>query len=151
MRRRIPGLVMRSTLIVGLPGETEEKFARLLETVKQVRFERLGVFTYSDEEHALSSRLDGKVPKKRAKERQKELMLAQQRIAGEWSRSKIGETIEVLVEGPTVCRSVFDAPEIDCKVLLKWIRDAAPGSFLRARVVGSEIYDLVAEPLSTDS
>ena len=101
LRERVPGLVMRTSLIVGLPGETEEDFELLKEFVKEQRFERLGVFQYSDEEGTAAFDMPDKVPQKTIERRWREIMAIQKRISREQNKKLVGQRIEVLVEGPS--------------------------------------------------
>jgi len=151
LRAQIPDLALRTTLIVGLPGETEEKFNQMLETIKKVRFQRLGVFTYSHEEHVPASKMAHQVPEKIKKKRWDLLMRTQQEISREFCRSKIGARFEMLVEeGGNVCkgRSPWDGPEIDGTVTLIEGK-FKPGQFVPVEVVDSSNYDWMAKPVGT--
>ena len=150
LRARIPGLALRTTFIVGFPGETEAQFARLLEFVGQVRFERLGVFAYSREEGTRAARLPGQVPERTKARRLDRLMRRQQEISRDALAARVGGALRVLVEsrdeatGLWRARSHMDAPEIDGAVLLRDPRDALrPGTFVTARITGSRDYDLL--------
>jgi ribosomal protein S12 methylthiotransferase len=145
LRAGIPGLAIRTTFIVGFPGETEEHFASLLAFVERVRFERLGIFAYSQEEGSRAAKMENQVPTRVKNRRHREAMKLQQRIAGELAAAQKGRTLRVLVEQPRVARSEHDAPEVDCRVILT--RPAPVGEFVTVRVTGSQVYDLVAEPL----
>ncbi|KFE67725.1 30S ribosomal protein S12 methylthiotransferase RimO [Hyalangium minutum] len=149
LRARVPGLVMRTSMIVGLPGETEEDFELLKEFVKTQRFERLGVFQYSDEEGTAAFDLPNKVPQKTIERRWREIMAIQKRINREQNKKLVGKRIEVLVEGPSpetehllVGRHEGQAPEIDGQV---YINDglAYPGEFVTIEVTEAHDYDLV--------
>jgi len=150
LRARVPGLVMRTSMIVGLPGETEEDFELLKEFVKEQRFERLGVFQYSDEEGTAAYDYADKVPEKLIERRWREVMAIQKRINREQNKKLVGQRIEVLVEGPSeesehllVGRHEGQAPEIDGLV---YINDglAYPGEFVTVEVTEAHDYDLVA-------
>jgi ribosomal protein S12 methylthiotransferase len=150
LRARVPGLVMRTSLIVGLPGETEEDFELLKEFVKEQRFERLGVFQYSDEENTAAFDLPNKVPQKTIERRWREVMAIQKRINREQNKKLVGKRLTVLVEGPSaesehllVGRHEGQAPEIDGQV---YINDglAYPGEFVTVEVTEAHDYDLVA-------
>lgn len=145
IRAGIPGIAIRTTFIVGFPGETEEEFAYLLDFIERMRFERLGVFTYSQEEGSRAAKMADQVPTKTRQARYRRAMKLQQRIAGELSAAQVGRTIKVLVDAPLQARSESDAPEVDCRVLLS--ADAPVGEFVRVRVTGTQVYDLVAEPV----
>jgi ribosomal protein S12 methylthiotransferase len=143
IRAGIPGIAIRTTFIVGFPGETEEEFACLLDFITRTRFERLGVFTYSQEEGSRAGRMDGQLPPKVKQERFRRAMKLQQRIACETSAAQIGRVLRVLVEQPLVARGHGDAPDIDGRILL---REPAPvGEFIDVRITGSEVYDLRGE------
>ncbi len=145
MRAGIPGLAIRTTFIVGFPGETEEHFQSLLEFITRVRFERLGVFNYSQEEGSRAAKMENQIPTRVKNRRHREAMQLQQKIARELAEEQIGKTVRVLVEQPRLGRTVHDAPDVDCRVILT--RNARPGDFIEARVTGTQVYDLVAEPV----
>jgi ribosomal protein S12 methylthiotransferase len=145
LRAGIPGLALRTTFIVGFPGETEEHFESLLGFIEDVRFERLGVFTYSREESSRAAKMAGQIPAKTKQGRFRKAMRAQQRIAREIAAAQIGKTMRVLVETSTAARSEADAPEVDTQVLLT--APAAVGQFANVRVSGTSVYDLVGEPV----
>lgn len=142
LRAGIPGLAIRTTFIVGFPGETEEHFESLCGFIEAVRFERLGVFKYSREEGSRAAKMEGQVPARVKNRRHREAMKLQQRIAAEVAGAQVGRTLRVLVEQPQVARSEADAPEVDCRVLLESPLPA--GDFAEVRVTGSQVYDLVA-------
>jgi ribosomal protein S12 methylthiotransferase len=145
MRAGIPGLALRTTFIVGFPGETEEYFESLLEFIEAVRFERLGIFTYSREEGSRAAKMEGQVPAKTKQARFRKAMRLQQRIAREIAEGQIGKTLRVLVEKEGVARAESDAPDVDTQVLLTGA--AGVGEFANVRITGSRVYDLVGEPL----
>ncbi|MEI6278567.1 MAG: 30S ribosomal protein S12 methylthiotransferase RimO [Verrucomicrobiae bacterium] len=144
LRAGIPGLGLRTTFIVGFPGETGEHFDALLEFVAAARFERLGVFNYSQEEGSRAAMMDGQVPTRVKNRRYREAMKLQQKIARETAAAMTGHTIRVLVEQPNIGRTEHDAPEVDCRVVLT--EPCEVGTFVRAQVIGSQVYDLVARP-----
>ena len=146
LRAGIPGIGLRTTFIVGFPGETEEHFESLLEFIETTRFERLGVFNYSQEDGSRSAKMESQIPTRTKNRRFRQAMKLQQKIAIETAESMVGHTLKVLVEQPNLGRTEYDAPEVDCRVILT---EAAPvGSFVEAEVVGSQVYDLVARPLA---
>jgi ribosomal protein S12 methylthiotransferase len=100
LRAAIPGLVMRTTFIVGFPGETDEQFDELLDFVGQAQFERMGVFTYSYEPDTPSARLPDHLPESLKEERRERLMAAQQRVAFDWNETQVGRTLDVLIDAP---------------------------------------------------
>ena len=145
MREGIPGLAIRTTFITGFPGETEEHFESLLEFIDRVRFERLGVFKYSQEEGSRAAKMDGQIPASVKNKRHARAMKLQQKIARELAEAQQGRTIKVLVEQPQVARSEHDAPDVDCRVLLE--SPLPSGEFAMVTVTGAQVYDLVAKPL----
>ncbi len=145
LRAGIPNLAIRTTFIVGFPGETEEHFRSLLEFIEKVRFERLGVFCYSQEEGSRAAKMENQVPTRTKNRRHREAMKLQQRIAAEWAEAQKGRTFRVLVDQARLGRTEYDAPDVDCRVVLT--KSAPVGSFVEAKVTGSQVYDLVAKPL----
>ncbi len=142
LRTGIPGLSLRTTFITGFPGETEEHFESLLEFIERVRFERLGVFSYSREEGSRAAKMEGQIPTAVKRRRHARAMKLQQRIAGEISQRQIGRTLRVLTDAPLVARTQGDAPEVDGRVLLD--HPAPVGEFIDVTVDGTQIYDLTA-------
>ncbi|MBV9275645.1 MAG: 30S ribosomal protein S12 methylthiotransferase RimO [Verrucomicrobia bacterium] len=147
MRARIPGVYLRTTFIVGFPGETEEQFEVLLDFIERTRFERLGVFQYSREEGSRAGKMPNQISKAAKQKRYRRAMELQQRIAVEWSESQVGLVKKVLVEQPLVARSEGDAPDVDPRVLLD--RPLPVGGFANVRVTGTQVYDLRATPVAT--
>jgi ribosomal protein S12 methylthiotransferase len=145
LRAGIPGLAIRTTFIVGFPGETDEHFESLLEFLENVRFERLGIFAYSQEEGSRAAKMEAQIPDKVKNRRHRQAMKLQQRIAAEIAEAQQGKILRVLVEQPRVARSVYDAPDVDCRVILS--KNAPVGEFIDVRVTGSQVYDLLAEPV----
>jgi len=145
IRAGIPGIAIRTTFIVGFPGETEEEFEYLLDFIRRTRFERLGVFCYSQEEGSRAAKMEGQLPQKVKAARYKKAMKLQQRIAREISEAQVGRTIRALTDQPLVARAAADAPDIDGRILLT---KAAPvGEFIDVRITGTQVYDLIGEPL----
>ena len=143
IRAGIPGIAIRTTFIVGFPGETEEEFEYLLDFIERTRFERLGVFTYSQEEGSRAAKMEGQLPTKVKQARFKKAMKLQQKIAAEISRAQIGRTIRAVVDQPLIARGETDAPDIDGRILLK--KPAPVGEFVNVRITGTQVYDLVGE------
>jgi ribosomal protein S12 methylthiotransferase len=147
MRSRIPGLVLRTTILVGFPGETEAEFEELLGFLRDARFERLGAFTYSHEDGTPAFRFPDDVPEEVKEERQRRVMELQQEIAFEANEGLVGGSLDVLVEAPDreagtwIGRTYGDAPEIDGRIFLEGSGLAA-GRIYRARVTGAAGYDL---------
>jgi ribosomal protein S12 methylthiotransferase len=142
LRARIPGLALRTTFIVGFPGETDEDFATLLRFIETTRFERLGVFKYSREEGTRAAKRDGHLPARVKLARWKKAMAVQQKIALEQGIASAGRAIRVLVEAPGVGRSQADAPDVDARVYVP--AHLPVGQFADLRVKGSRGYDLEA-------
>jgi len=147
VRQALPGVTLRTSLIVGLPGETEARFRHLQDFVRAARFDRLGVFPYSPEPGTPACYMPGQVPAEMAQARYHTLMRAQQQISLERNRSLVGSEIEVLVEHvqghQATGRSRRDAPDIDGQVFLSG-RRVRPGDLVRAVVTAAEPYDLYA-------
>jgi ribosomal protein S12 methylthiotransferase len=144
IRAGIHDIAIRTTFIVGFPGETDEEFQTLLDFIERTRFERLGVFTYSQEEGSRAAKLEGQLPAKVKKQRYQQAMKLQQRIAREISAAQVGQTLRALVDQPQVARASADAPDIDGRILLT---EPAPiGEFIDVRITGTQVYDLIGEP-----
>jgi len=143
MRKGIPGLGIRTTFIVGFPGETEDDFQELLAFIREFRFERAGVFSYSKEEGTRAHKLDDQLHHMTRKSRWSRAMQALQSIATEVNQSQVGKSVRVLVEQPGVARTAWDAPEIDATVQV----DASlpVGEFAEVTISDWRGYDLVAE------
>jgi ribosomal protein S12 methylthiotransferase len=142
MRAGIPGLGIRTTFIVGFPGETEEDFQELLEFIREFRFERAGVFQYSKEEGTRANKMDGHLHHATRKSRWSRAMAELQRIAGETNQAQVGKAVRVLVEQPGVARTQWDAPEIDGSVM---VDETIPvGDFADITIGDWRGYDLVA-------
>jgi ribosomal protein S12 methylthiotransferase len=146
MREGIPGLTIRTTFIVGFPGETEEHFGALLDFMSRTRFERLGVFNYSREDESRAAKLPGQIHGGTKKRRQREAMLVQQAIAAELAESQVGRELTVLADTTLLGRTEGDAPDVDCRV--HFTEPVAAGVFHRVRVTGTRGYDLEAAPLA---
>ncbi len=150
IKAKVPGIAIRTSLIVGYPGETKQDFETMLQWVKETRFERLGVFTYSHEENTHAYLLKDNVSKKEKTRRAEAIMEAQQEISEELNQARIGQTLRVLIDRKEgdhfVGRTEFDSPEVDNEVLVK-----AEGNYLRigdfadVRITGAEYFDLYAE------
>jgi ribosomal protein S12 methylthiotransferase len=158
MRERVPGVALRTTMIVGHPGEGKRDFNELLDFVKEARFERLGAFMYSEEEGTYGAEnLKDSITKKVKQERLDELMKLQSEISLSCNQERIGTEIDVIVDdfvdGVFVCRSEFESPEVDGEILVKYestvVGDVDPyslvGEFIKVRVTGADEYDLIAE------
>src|SRR3989440_11058858 len=142
LRAGIPGLMLRTTFIVGFPGETDAEFAELLDFIRCARFERLGIFKYSHEEGSRAAKMPGQIPAKIKSARYRAAMSVQQAIAHEIARQKIGTELKLLVDQPHVARSEGDAPDVDAHVVLS--KGAPVGEFIWRRITGTRGYDLLA-------
>jgi ribosomal protein S12 methylthiotransferase len=155
IRARVPGVSLRTTFIVGFPGETAQDFDELRAFVRDTGFDHVGVFTYSHEEGTRAFAMDDDVPARVKDERRRALMQVQQQIVRRRQRSRIGETVRVMVDGPSPDsplvlqgRLESQAPEIDAVVYLDGCDATAfsPGQLIDARITGGKGYDLVVEP-----
>jgi ribosomal protein S12 methylthiotransferase len=153
LRAAMPALTMRTTFIVGFPGETEAEFEELLAYVEATRFERLGVFPYSFEPGTPATRLDGHLSEEVKLERRDRLMAAQQAVAFDWCQRQVGREMDVIIDGPdpevpnhAVARGHADAPEIDCQVRVKG-KGLRAGDLARVKITTADGYDLAARAL----
>jgi ribosomal protein S12 methylthiotransferase len=156
LRRQIPDLVLRTTLITGFPGETPEQFAELRQFVQDQRFERLGVFEYSREPDTPAAELPDSVAPDIRRARRDELMALQQEIAFAWNQQQVGRQIDVILDSPVpnqpqawIGRSYADAPDVDGLVYVTG-EELTVGQIVRCEVVTSQEYDLVAVALEDD-
>ena len=156
MRERVPGVVLRTTMIVGHPGEGKKDFQELLDFAQEARFERLGAFKYSEEEGTYGAEnFKDSISAKTKQERLDALMTLQSEISLDFNQSRVGSEIKVIVDdfndGVFVCRSEFESPEVDGEILVKYDSsvDVDPyslvGEFITVKVVGADEYDLIAE------
>ncbi|MBI5427148.1 MAG: 30S ribosomal protein S12 methylthiotransferase RimO [Nitrospinae bacterium] len=153
LRRKVPGIALRTTFIVGFPGEKAEHFRHMVRFVEEMEFDHVGVFVYSNEEGTAAYGYTGKVPRKTAEARRDELMGIQREISRRKNAGRVGQTFPVLVEGSdaeegylTTGRLATQAPEIDGQVILEEC-DAQPGDIIPARIAGATDYDLVGRPV----
>ncbi|HWL15785.1 MAG TPA: 30S ribosomal protein S12 methylthiotransferase RimO [Opitutus sp.] len=144
IRAGIPGIAIRTTFIVGFPGETEADVAELCEFIRETKFERLGVFRYSQEEGTRAAKMEEQLPSKVKEARWHRTMALQKEIAAEVSKGYVGRTLKVLVEEPGVARGEADAPDIDGRVYIP--RDLPVGEFVEVKITGYQDYDLLALP-----
>jgi len=142
LRAGISGVTLRTTFIVGFPSETDAEFETLLDFIGRSRFERLGIFKYSQEEGSRAARMSGQLPAKIKNARYRTAMAMQQSIAHDLARQKIGSELKLLVDQPHIARSEADAPDVDARVVLS--EPAPVGDFVRRTVKGSRGYDLLA-------
>jgi ribosomal protein S12 methylthiotransferase len=153
-RTIVPGIALRTSLIVGFPGETRRKFEKLRRFIEEMRFDHLGVFTYSREEGTKAFYEPSRITEKTKSDRRDILMKLQASVSADINRSKIGTIVDVVIEGksgnktfPWVGRTMGQAPEIDGVTFVR--ARAVAGDVLRCRVVAAGVYDLFAESLVT--
>jgi ribosomal protein S12 methylthiotransferase len=147
LREEVPGITLRTTLMVGFPGETDEEFDELVEFVKWARFERMGAFAYSEEEGTYSAEhYKDDVPEEVKQQRLDKLMRVQQRISAELMAEKIGKTFKVIIDRQEgdwyVGRTEYSSPEVDPEVLIPIDEDLEIGQFYEVEITGSEEFDL---------
>ena len=151
LRERVPGIVLRTTAMVGFPGETEEDFVELCEFVKEARFDRFGAFTFSPEEGTAAAEMPDQIDEQVKQDRYDTLMQTQLTVSEELSAEKIGQTLTVLCDGyDTVAeihygRSYADAPDVDGRVYFKSPRRIAPGTFCEVKITEALDYDVIGE------
>ena len=160
LRSKVPGVALRTTMIVGHPGEGKKDFAELLDFVREARFERLGAFMYSEEEGTYgAANYKDRISRKEKSERLAELMRVQSEISLAFNQSRVSTCERVLVDdfvdGVLVCRSRLESPEVDGEILVTFkpeifgVSDGSElcGKFLDVRITGADEYDLIAEPV----
>ena len=151
LRKEIPDIVLRTTLITGFPGETEEQHEELMDFVDTVEFERLGVFTYSPEEDTPAALMDDQIPEETKEQRRNELMELQQDIAFEKAENMVGKEVLAMVEGEVsgenayVARTYADAPNVDGYLFINTEETLVSGDFVRVKITGALEYDLIGE------
>lgn len=154
IRRRVPGIKIRTTLMVGFPGETEEDFAELMQFVKEQRFDRMGAFAYSEEEDTYGQRnYADDIPEEVKQQRLDALMDLQATISEELAQEMVGKEVRLLVDetdGETLtCRSQWDSPEVDMTYDVTGAPDARTGDFIRAVITGADTFDFTARALES--
>jgi ribosomal protein S12 methylthiotransferase len=152
-REVCPDITLRSTFIVGFPGETEGDFEQLLEFLEEAQLDRVGCFAYSPVEGAVANALPGHVPEEIKEERRARFMAVQENISTTHLARKIGKQMTVLVDevqkNRAIARSTADAPEIDGVVYINNIKNAKPGEFMKVEIIGSDAHDLRAKAANT--
>jgi ribosomal protein S12 methylthiotransferase len=150
LRARIPQLVLRTTLIAGFPGETEEQFERLLEFVERRKFERLGAFAYSQEPTTPAGTMPGQLADEVKKARRDQILAAQQKVTFAWSQAQVGRRMDVILDSPVpgeprafVGRTYADAPEVDGAAYVSG-ENLAAGEIVPCEIVAARGYDLIA-------
>ena len=148
LRAAIPGITLRTTLIAGFPGETEEQYAELCDFVKTVKFDRLGCFAYSAEENTVAARMDGQLDEETKQRRADHIMELQALISAEKEEEKVGRVLECICDGVDeesgsyLLRSQADCPEIDGNVIVESETPLEPGAFYRVKITDADTYDL---------
>ena len=142
LRAALPAIALRTTFIVGFPGETEAEFDSLLEFIERIRFERLGIFKYSQEDGSRAAKMPGQISAAQKNSRLRQAMTLQQKIAREIASEKVGHELKLLVDQPFIARTEADAPEVDTRVILA--EAASVGQFVRRTIRGTRGYDLLA-------
>ncbi|OON93108.1 MAG: ribosomal protein S12 methylthiotransferase RimO, partial [Candidatus Epulonipiscioides saccharophilum] len=151
LRANIPHIMIRSTLIVGFPGETEEDFQDLIQFINDIKFDRLGVFTYSNEEGTPSAKLPNQIPQHIKESRKDVIMKIQQEISKELCAQKIGQVFRVIIEGKLEQEDVYigrtygDAPVVDSKVFVEYDGDLICGDFISVKIIQADEYDLIGK------
>ena len=154
LKKEIPDIILRTTLITGFPSETEEDVEEVEDFINELEFNRLGVFTYSNEDGTPASRMEGHLPEEVKEERRDRLMLLQQEIAFDLAEAMTGREMYVMVEGKVsgenvyVCRTYGDAPNVDGYLFLDSAETLVSGDFVKVRVTGANEYDLTGEIVS---
>lgn len=152
IRKKIPGITLRTTLLVGFPGETEKDFEEMKDFVRETKFDRLGVFTYSHEEGTSGFELNDDVPEEVKKQRASEIMELQQEISSELNQNKIGNTFRVLIDRKEgnhfIGRTEADSPEVDNEVLINAEKNyLRVGDFAEVKIISADEFDLMGEPV----
>lgn len=152
IRAKIPDAIIRTTIMVGFPGETDEDFNELISSIKEIKFDRLGCFTFSKEKDTKAYSMKGLVPKKIANQREKELMTLQESISKENNSKYVGKTFEVIIEGVSddekhyVCRSYMEAPDVDGRIYLEISKHVNSsviiGNYYKVKITDYNTYDL---------
>lgn len=149
LRKEIPDIVLRTTLITGFPGETEEDHETLMEFVNEMEFDRLGVFTYSAEEDTPAASMEGQIPEEVKEERRDALMELQQEVSYDKGTERIGQELLVMIEGKVsgesayIARTYGDAPKVDGYIFVQTGELLVTGDFAKVRVTGAMEYDLI--------
>ena len=151
-REQVPDLAIRSTFIVGFPGETEEDFQILLDFIREAKIDRAGCFKYENVAHAESGKLEGHVPEEVKEDRWHRFMAAQAEVSAARAEAQVGRTLDVIIDGPgeeageMIARTQADAPEVDAVVYLENASHLKAGDIIRAEITGADDYDLYATP-----
>lgn len=151
VRKAAPAFILRSTAIVGFPGETEDQFQELLDFIKEYKLDRLGAFTYSPEDNTPAAEMPGQIPEEVKEERLARLMEAQQKISLSLNQNRVGQTAEILIEGEEngllKGRSYAEAPDVDGNVYIRARNQHRAGEYIHARLTEASEYDMWGEEL----
>lgn len=156
LRKEIPDIVLRTTLITGFPGETEEEFKNMVDFVDSMEFDRLGVFPYSAEEGTKAAEMDGQITEEVKKSRRDEIMALQQEISADKAASRIDDEMSVLIEGYLyeddiyIGRTYMDAPKVDGNVFVRAEEELISGDIVPVRITGANEYDLMGDVIYAD-
>ena len=156
LRKEIPDIVLRTTLITGFPGETEEEFKNMVDFVDSMEFDRLGVFTYSAEEGTKAAEMDGQITEEVKESRRDEIMALQQEISADKAASRIDDEMSVLIEGYLyeddiyIGRTYMDAPKVDGNVFVRAEEELISGDIVPVRITGANEYDLMGDVIYAD-
>ena len=151
LRKEIPGVILRTTLIVGFPGETEENYNELCNFIKEYKFDRLGAFSYSMEDGTPACKFPNQLDKKTKEKRRKKIMYIQQMVSNELMKSKIGNIYDCLIENISedgkyfIGRTYMDVPSEDGVIYIKYDSNIMINEFVKIKIVDAMEYDLVAE------
>jgi len=150
IRKKVPGIAVRTTIMVGYPGETDKEFSELLDFVNEYKFERLGVFTYSHEEDTKAFSLEDNVPEKVKHQRAKDLMTVQESVSYQLNNLSVGKTVKVIVDkvwdDHCIARSEKDSPDVDNEIIIKKTSgNLISGQFCKVKIIAAENFDLFAE------
>lgn len=151
LRREIPDICLRTTLITGFPGETEEDHEELLDFVEEMEFDRLGVFTYSQEEDTPAAEMEGQIEESVKEDRRDAVMELQQEIAYRMAEDMVGKELCAMIEGKVadedayVARTYKDAPNVDGYLFINTEKTLMSGDFVKVKITGSYEYDLIGE------
>ena len=156
LRKEIPDIVLRTTLITGFPGETEEEFKNMVDFVDSMEFDRLGVFPYSAEEGTKAAEMDGQITEEVKESRRDEIMALQQEISADKAASRIDDEMSVLIEGYLyeddiyIGRTYMDAPKVDGNVFVRAEEELISGDIVPVRITGANVYDLMGDVIYAD-
>ena len=148
LRSDVPNIALRTTVMVGFPGETEDEFYQLLDFIEEMEFERLGAFTYSEEEGTEAARFDDSISKQEKDRRLEMIMSSQYEITSQFAHNQVGEVLDVIIDRreseAAIGRTIWDAPEVDCNVLID-DKDVEPGNIYSVKITENRDFDLIGK------